>query len=71
MRVAVIGLGEAGSLYATGFAAKGWTVTGFDPADNLTPAEVTRYQEVAGTWPARRTGGRGAGGRSGPQPDRR
>src|SRR6478609_2091179 len=47
MRVAVIGLGEAGSLYATGFAAKGWTVTGFDPADNLTPAEVTRYQEVA------------------------
>ena len=47
MRVAVIGLGEAGSLYATGFAAQGWTVTGFDPADNLTPTEVTRYQEVA------------------------
>ena len=47
MRVAVIGLGEAGSLYATGFAAKGWTVTGFDPADNLTPVDVTRFDQVA------------------------
>ena len=54
MRVAVIGLGEAGSLYATGFAAKGWTVTGFDPADNLTPAGVTRL---------RPGGGRGRAGR--------
>jgi RraA family protein len=47
MRVAVIGLGEAGSLYATGFAAQGWTVTGFDPADNLTPAGVTRFDQVS------------------------
>ncbi len=47
MRVAVIGLGEAGSLYATGFAAQGWTVTGFDPADTLTPADVIRFAEVA------------------------
>src|SRR6478609_481910 len=47
MQVAVIGLGEAGSLYATGFAAQGWTVTGFDPADNLTPAGVTRFDQVA------------------------
>src|SRR3954466_14761218 len=47
MRVAVIGLGEAGSLYATGFAAQGWTVTGFDPADNHTPTDVTRFADVA------------------------
>jgi 4-hydroxy-4-methyl-2-oxoglutarate aldolase len=47
MRVAVIGLGEAGSLYASGFAAKGWAVTGFDPADNLTPEGVSRFADVA------------------------
>src|SRR6188472_1547342 len=47
MKVAVIGLGEAGSLYATGFATHGWAVTGFDPADNLTPADVTRFTDVA------------------------
>lgn len=47
MRVAVVGLGEAGTLYASGFAAEGWEVTGFDPADNLTPPGVTRFEEVA------------------------
>lgn len=31
MRVAVIGLGEAGSLYAEGLATSGNSVTGFDP----------------------------------------
>lgn len=47
MRVAVIGLGEAGTLYAAGFATQGWDVTGFDPADNLTPEGVHRYADVA------------------------
>lgn len=47
MRVAVIGLGEAGTLYASGFAARGWEVAGFDPADNITPPGVTRFAKVA------------------------
>jgi len=42
MRVAVLGLGEAGSLYATGLVENGWTVAGFDPADNATLAGVER-----------------------------
>ena len=29
MKVAVLGLGEAGSLYSSGFLAKGWEVIGF------------------------------------------
>lgn len=42
MRVAILGLGEAGSRYAADLAAAGWQVTGFDPADLPTPPEVTR-----------------------------
>ncbi|MGW5718683.1 RraA family protein [Amycolatopsis sp. NPDC003865] len=42
MRVSVLGLGEAGSRYATGLVEHGWTVAGFDPADNATPAGVAR-----------------------------
>jgi RraA family protein len=42
MRATVLGLGEAGTLYATGLVELGWTVTGFDPADNATPAGVVR-----------------------------
>lgn len=42
MRIAVLGLGEAGTIYAAGFAATGATVTGFDPADAPTPDGVTR-----------------------------
>ncbi|BDZ46210.1 NAD(P)-dependent oxidoreductase [Naasia aerilata] len=40
MRVAVLGLGEAGSLYAQGFAARGATVIGFDPAVSVAPEGV-------------------------------
>src|SRR6476661_6209546 len=49
MKVAVLGLGEAGSLYSSGFLAKGWEVTGFDPADTATPAGVLRFDDVADT----------------------
>ena len=33
MRAGVLGLGEAGALYATGFLENGWSVTGYDPGD--------------------------------------
>ncbi|MFE2943992.1 DUF1932 domain-containing protein [Streptomyces sp. NPDC059255] len=42
MRASVLGLGEAGSLYAAGLVERGWTVTGYDPADNATPEGVAR-----------------------------
>jgi 3-hydroxyisobutyrate dehydrogenase-like beta-hydroxyacid dehydrogenase len=42
MRLAVLGLGEAGSLYAAGFADLGHEVTAFDPLAPATPAGVTR-----------------------------
>ena len=42
MRATVLGLGEAGTLYSVGLVKLGWTVTGFDPADNATPAGVER-----------------------------
>ena len=48
MRVAVLGLGEAGSLYATGLVDLGWTVTGFDPADTADPDGVVRAETAAG-----------------------
>ncbi|RRO16990.1 transferase [Saccharopolyspora rhizosphaerae] len=41
MKIAVLGMGEAGSTYAAGFAAIGATVVGFDPADPPTPHGVT------------------------------
>jgi 4-hydroxy-4-methyl-2-oxoglutarate aldolase len=44
MRAAVLGLGEAGTLYSAGLVAKGWTVVGYDPADNATPAGVVRAE---------------------------
>jgi 4-hydroxy-4-methyl-2-oxoglutarate aldolase len=47
MKVAVLGLGEAGSLYAAEFLAHGWEVSAFDPADTTTPAGVTRCDDVA------------------------
>ncbi len=49
MKVAILGLGEAGSLYSSGFLGKGWEVTGFDPADTATPAGVLRFDHVADT----------------------
>lgn len=42
MHVAIIGLGEAGALYARGLTQLGWTVAGFDPAYVPTPEGVTR-----------------------------
>lgn len=42
MRVAILGLGEAGGRYAADLAAAGWQVTGYDPADLPTPTSVTR-----------------------------
>lgn len=47
MKVAILGLGEAGSLYSAGFLAGGWQVNGFDPADVATPAGVDRFDSVA------------------------
>jgi regulator of RNase E activity RraA/3-hydroxyisobutyrate dehydrogenase-like beta-hydroxyacid dehydrogenase len=47
MTVAVLGLGEAGSLYAQGFVSAGRTVVGFDPADVPTPDGVVRAATVA------------------------
>jgi 4-hydroxy-4-methyl-2-oxoglutarate aldolase len=44
MRVSVLGLGEAGSLYAAGIVERGWTVTGYDPADTATPIGVSRVE---------------------------
>ncbi|MBB3049542.1 RraA family protein [Prauserella isguenensis] len=42
MRIAVLGLGEAGAIYAAGFVAAGATVIGFDPCDVPTPQGVSR-----------------------------
>lgn len=47
MTVAVLGLGEAGSLYAQGFVSAGRRVVGFDPADVPTPDGVVRAATVA------------------------
>lgn len=47
MRIAVLGLGEAGTIYAAGFAATGASVAGFDPADSPTPDGVRRAGSVA------------------------
>lgn len=45
MRVAVFGLGEAGSLIAGDLAAAGAEVHGYDPADVPTPAGVRRQDD--------------------------
>ncbi|MEV6169373.1 DUF1932 domain-containing protein [Streptomyces sp. NPDC051954] len=49
MRVGVLGLGEAGNLYATGFLENGWSVAGYDPGDVPTPAGVERADSVEAT----------------------
>ncbi|WP_240654097.1 DUF1932 domain-containing protein [Streptomyces sp. AcE210] len=48
MRVGVLGLGEAGALYATGFLENGWSVTGYDPGDVPTPEGLERADSVEG-----------------------
>lgn len=47
MHVAVIGLGEAGSLYAQGLVDLGWSVTGYDPANVPTPVGARRSETPA------------------------
>jgi regulator of RNase E activity RraA/3-hydroxyisobutyrate dehydrogenase-like beta-hydroxyacid dehydrogenase len=47
MKVGILGLGEAGTLYAAGFAEHGWQVSGFDPADIPAPPHVERATTVA------------------------
>lgn len=43
----VIGLGEAGSIYATALVEAGHTVTGYDPVAPTTPAGVARVDTAA------------------------
>jgi 3-hydroxyisobutyrate dehydrogenase-like beta-hydroxyacid dehydrogenase len=47
MRIAVLGLGEAGTIYARGLAERGADVVGFDPADSETPDGVRRAPALA------------------------
>lgn len=47
MRIAVIGLGEAGAIYATAAVRQGWDVAGFDPFDVPTPDGVERAATLA------------------------
>lgn len=47
MHAAVMGLGEAGTLYARGLVASGWSVAGFDPADTPTPPGVERATDAS------------------------
>ncbi|QCX81994.1 NAD binding domain of 6-phosphogluconate dehydrogenase [Streptomyces sp. YIM 121038] len=47
MHIAVIGLGEAGSRYATALAAAGHETTGFDPGPAATPGGVRRVADLA------------------------
>ncbi|MGO4492172.1 NAD(P)-binding domain-containing protein [Arthrobacter sp. 2YAF22_2] len=47
-RVAVLGLGEAGSIYAADLAGRGAAVTATDPMAAATPPGVTRTGSIAG-----------------------
>jgi regulator of RNase E activity RraA/3-hydroxyisobutyrate dehydrogenase-like beta-hydroxyacid dehydrogenase len=47
MHVAVLGLGEAGALYASACTMQGWEVTGYDPGDVPTPDHVVRAASIA------------------------
>lgn len=47
MRIAVFGLGEAGSCFAADLVGLGASVTGFDPADVPTPPGVRRVGDPA------------------------
>jgi regulator of RNase E activity RraA/3-hydroxyisobutyrate dehydrogenase-like beta-hydroxyacid dehydrogenase len=47
VKIGILGLGEAGAVYAAGFLAEGWEVAGFDPADVPTPVGVRRADSVA------------------------
>src|SRR5689334_14870399 len=47
MRVAVLGLGEAGSIYAREFARAGAEVRGYDRREVETPCQVQRAETAA------------------------
>ncbi|MEU5640800.1 RraA family protein [Streptomyces milbemycinicus] len=47
MKVGILGLGEAGTVYAAGFLNNGWQVAGYDPGDVATPAGVERMASAA------------------------
>lgn len=47
MRIAVLGLGEAGAIYARGLAERGADVVGFDPVVAEPPTGVTRLSSIA------------------------
>lgn len=47
MHVAVLGLGEAGAIYAAACVKAGWVVTGFDPGAVPTPEGVVRRTSLA------------------------
>lgn len=49
LRIAIFGLGEAGSSIASDLAAAGAEVAGYDPADVPTPAKVSRHTSSSGT----------------------
>ncbi|MGO2035084.1 MAG: NAD(P)-binding domain-containing protein [Brevibacterium sp.] len=46
MRAAILGLGEAGRVFATAFEAARWEVAAYDPADIPTPANITRHSSI-------------------------
>ena len=45
MRIAIFGLGEAGSLIASDLASEGLDIQAYDPAEVPTPAKVTRRSD--------------------------
>lgn len=52
-KATVIGLGEAGALYARGLADAGFEVHGFDPFTRLDDAAIAQHDDIADAlWPA-------------------
>jgi 3-hydroxyisobutyrate dehydrogenase-like beta-hydroxyacid dehydrogenase len=47
MLITILGLGEAGSLYAAGLIAAGYTVRGYDPFTAGSPRGVTKFDSIA------------------------
>ncbi|WP_016882014.1 MULTISPECIES: DUF1932 domain-containing protein [unclassified Rhodococcus (in: high G+C Gram-positive bacteria)] len=47
MVITILGLGEAGSLYAQGLIAAGHTVRGYDPFTSDSPQGVTKFDTIA------------------------
>ncbi|NUL45425.1 DUF1932 domain-containing protein [Cellulosimicrobium funkei] len=47
MIIAVLGLGEAGSVFASAYADAGWNVVGYDPADVQVDERIQRAASIA------------------------